>query len=105
MGGSVQLRNPDTGTTFGFSLPLPPAVAAQVRSGELVEPGAQIEAELREHETVPMPRGNASLARWIEYAASQGLDGPEVTAMTRNEIRARFTDPQFDPAKPPGLED
>ena len=101
----MQLVNPDTGNVFGFPLPLPPAIRKQVDAGYLIEPGAEIESELAEHETVPKPRGNASVTRWIAYAVSQGLPAAEAAQMARDEIRARFTDPRFQPDKPPELED
>lgn len=38
-GIDVWYRNPNTGLTFGFGLPLPEAIAIQVRSGALVACG------------------------------------------------------------------
>lgn len=35
-GIDVQYRNPSTDVTFGFGLPLPEAIATQVRTGKLV---------------------------------------------------------------------
>lgn len=94
-GGSVQLRNPDTGVVFGFTEPLPPAIRRQWDEGKLIpatepatEPGGR-------------PRGNASHQAWIDYAAGQGMDRAEAAALTRAELRERFTTPPFDPRTPP----
>ena len=40
----VLYRNPDTGVTFGFDLPLHPGVVVQVAAGRLVPSGAQTPA-------------------------------------------------------------
>lgn len=39
---------------------------------------------------MPMPRGNASRAAWVDYAVTQGMDREEAEALERNELRERF---------------
>lgn len=51
-----------------------------------------------------MPRGNSSHEEWLQFAVSQGMPREEAAALTRDQIRARFTAPEFDPDKPPEME-
>lgn len=88
-------------------LPLPPGVQAQLEKGvlqfdteyqarEALEAAAGIAGE-----PVPQPAGNASRETWISYAISQGMDRGEATALSRDQIKARFAEPAFDPDAPP----
>jgi hypothetical protein len=52
---------------------------------------------------VGRPAGNASQEAWINYALSQGMPHTEAAALSRDELRARFSDTGFDPASPPSL--
>jgi hypothetical protein len=89
------------------NLHLPPGVQAQLDKGVL-----QIDTDFDSREAlddadtgaVPMPKGNASAEAWISYAVSQGMDRDEAVSMSRDQLKARFTAPVFDPDAPPGLD-
>jgi len=127
----ITLVNPSTGVRFGFDgtwlrnspatdrdikagrarfrgdkvyLNLPPGVQAQLDKGVLqVATDFDSRAELDEANAVvaPQPRGNASTEEWISYAVSQGMDRNEAAGLSRDQIRARFQAPAFDPDAPP----
>ena len=48
-----------------------------------------------------MPAGNASRESWISYAIGQGMPREEAASLTRDQIKARFAAPAFDPDAPP----
>lgn len=85
-------------------LSLPPGVQKQLDAGHL-----QVDAEYQARESIAasqtpeaaMPRGNASVDTWRAYAVSQGMTQDEAAEMTRDQIKARFTVPAFDPDAPP----
>jgi hypothetical protein len=85
-------------------LNLPPGVQAQLDKGVLqVDTDFDSRAEVDEANavTVPQPRGNASTEDWISFAVSQGMDRNEAVSMSRDQLKARFTAPVFDPDAPP----
>jgi hypothetical protein len=122
MGAKVRLENPTTGVVMDFGLPLPPVIAKQVENGYLRPPvppledlavvqpdtsaaaGGAAPGDGQGPSPQPAPRGNASLQAWVEYAVSQGMPAAEAAGLSRDEIRARFTDPGFDPDAPPRMD-
>jgi hypothetical protein len=48
-----------------------------------------------------MPPGNGSRESWIAYAVSQGMSRDEAVNLSRDQIKARFAEPVFDPDAPP----
>lgn len=127
----IRLVNPVTGVTFEYQgrwlrpgkatitdvkrglarwpgdkvwLSLPPGVQKQLEAGRLQIAGQYEAREAIESAQTPesaMPRGNASLDTWRNYAVSQGMTRDEASEMTRDQIKARFTAPAFDPDAPP----
>jgi len=86
-------------------LNLPPGVQKQVDAGRLqVDTEYQARQDLEASQTVAalMPRGNASHESWMAYAISQGMTRDEAASLTRDQIKARFATPAFDPDAPPG---
>jgi hypothetical protein len=129
----ITLVNPDTGVVFDFDgqwQRTSPATAGDVRRGLAHHPGEKVFLKLppgvqaqfdrgalvlaSEYDArrqlpgaagvAPLPRGNASHETWISYAVSQGMDRPEAVSLTRDQLKARFADPHFDPDAPPGME-
>jgi len=90
-------------------LNMPQGVQAQFDKGilQLVsdhEARQQLEeASGLRNEPVPQPAGNASRETWISYAVSQGMSYEEASALGRDQIRARFAQPVFDPDAPPDM--
>jgi hypothetical protein len=81
-------------------LNLPPGVQAQLDKGVLqvdTEYEAREELATGEEVSVPMPRGNASHAEWMSYAMSAGMPREEASGLSRDQIKQRFTTPEFDP--------
>jgi hypothetical protein len=92
-------------------LNLPPGVQAQLDKGALMidsdynaRQALEAAAGLKD-EPAPMPAGNASRETWISYAISQGMPRDEATALSRDQIKARFSAPAFDPDAPPELDE
>jgi hypothetical protein len=89
-------------------LNLPPGVQNQLDKGVLqVDTDYLAREQLAASETVEaaQPKGNASQEAWLSYAISQGMPREEAAGLTRDQIRARFTAPSFDPDAPPdGME-
>jgi hypothetical protein len=89
-------------------LSLPPGVQIQLDSGHLqVDTDYLAREQLAAAETVEasQPKGNASHETWLSYAVAQGMTRDEAAGLTRDQIKARFTAPSFDPDAPPdGLE-
>jgi hypothetical protein len=89
-------------------LHLPPGVQIQLDSGHLqVDSDYLAREQLEAAETVEanMPKGNASHELWLSYAVTQGMRREEAAGLTRDQIKARFSAPSFDPDAPPdGLE-
>jgi hypothetical protein len=85
-------------------LTLPPGVQKQLDAGRL-----QVAGEFAARESIQasgtaeslMPRGNASHEQWLSFAVTQGMDREEAAGLTRDQIRARFTAPAFDPDAAP----
>jgi hypothetical protein len=81
-------------------LSLPVGVQIQLDSGKL-----QVLSEHEAREAIGesqsaesmMPRGNAAHSVWVEFAVTQGMGRPEAEGLTRDQIRARFSEPVFDP--------
>jgi len=127
----IRLVNPATGVTFdycgrwlrpgkasladvkrGFArfpgdkvwLSLPPGVQKQLDAGRL-----QVAGEFAARESISasqttealMPKGNASHEQWLSFAVTQGMAREEAAGLTRDQIRARFTAPAFDPDAAP----
>jgi hypothetical protein len=89
-------------------LDLPAGVQVQYDKGVL-QLDTDYEARVRHEEAstldqIPMPAGNSSHESWISYAVSQGMERDEAVRLTRNQIKARFTEVPFDPDAPPDLE-
>lgn len=85
-------------------LSLPPGVQKQLDAGRLQVAGEfQARESIRDGATAEslMPRGNASHEQWLRFAVSQGMDRQEAAGLTRDQIRARFTAPAFDPEAAP----
>lgn len=89
-------------------LSLPPGVQIQLDSGHLqVDTDYLAREQLDAAETIEanMPKGNASHEVWLSYAIAQGMPREEAAGLTRDQIKARFSQPAFDPDAPPdGLE-
>lgn len=68
-------------------------VAGQFAAKESVADGSSVETM--------MPKGNASHEVWVQYALSQGMGREEAISLTRDQIKARFAAPAFDPDAPP----
>jgi hypothetical protein len=86
-------------------LPLPVGVQTQLDAGRLRvatewEAREQISADSQLADPA-MPRGNASHDLWLAYAVSQGMSRDEAAGLTRDQLRARFMTPVFDPEAPP----
>jgi len=110
MGGSgtqARFRNPATGASFTFGVPLPPGIGYQVSAGFLLpDDGSEIAAEPAEPGRVARPRRNGSHAAWILYAADQGMDRADAGRLSRAELIERLSPAGFDPqAAPEGRED
>src|SRR5580693_4874247 len=92
-------------------LRLPPGVQAQLDAGHLMidsdyDARQALEAASGlQDEAVPQPAGNASRETWISYAIAQGMPRDEATALSRDQIKARFAAPVFDPDAPPEIDD
>lgn len=85
-------------------LSLPPGVQKQLDAGRLQIAGqyeARATIEAAQTAEALMPKGNASHDQWLQFAVSQGMDRGEAAGMTRDQIRARFTAPAFDPEAAP----
>lgn len=85
-------------------LTVPPGVQKQLDAGKLqvaaqfvakaaIAEGASVEAN--------MPKGNQSHDVWFRYAVGQGMDREQAAGLTRDELRARFMAPTFDPDAAP----
>lgn len=89
-------------------LNLPPGVQNQLDKGALqVDTDYMAREQLAASETVEasQPKGNASHEAWLSYAVAQGMPREEAGGLTRDQIKARFTAPAFDPDAPPdGME-
>ena len=126
----ITLVNPDTGARFqyrGLWLRTGRATIQDVRRGWARFPGdkvwlkvpvgvqKQLDAGRLQHaaEFVAeagtqgasveelMPKGNQSHDVWFRYAVSQGMDREQASGLTRDELRARFMAPTFDPDAAP----
>lgn len=89
-------------------LNLPPGVQKQLDAGRLqIDAEYQARQALEASQTVEalMPAGNASHETWMAYAISQGMSRDEAAGLTRNQIKARFATPAFDPDAPPAADD
>jgi hypothetical protein len=85
-------------------LNLPPGVQKQLDAGRLqvaTEYVARAGIEASQTPEAAMPKGNASHETWLSYAVEQGMPRGEAAELTRDQIRARFTAPAFDPDKAP----
>jgi hypothetical protein len=85
-------------------LSLPPGVQLQLDGGHLQLAEQYMAKSEMDAAVTPesmMPKGNASHADWLQYAVSQGMPRTEAAELSRDEIRARFTAPSFDPDAPP----
>lgn len=88
------------------NLHLPPGVQAQLDKGVLqldTDFDSRAELAAADTETVPQPRGNASLEAWISYAVGQGMTRDEAAGLSRDQIKSRFAAPAFDPDAPPEI--
>lgn len=129
--GLVRLINPATGVVFDYQgrwlrpgkasmadvkrgnarfpgdqvwLSLPPGVQKQLDAGRL-----QILGQYEAREAIDasasvesmMPKGNASHEQWLTYAVSQGMPREQAASLNRDQIRARFMAPAFDPDAAP----
>lgn len=93
-------------------LRLPPGVQAQLDKGILMidtdyEARRALEqsAGLQDEAALPMPPGNGSREAWISYAVNQGMGREEASMLTRDQIKSRFAEPEFDPDAPPEMTD
>ena len=89
-------------------LSLPPGVQIQLDSGHLqVADKYMAKSEIKALATPEsmMPKGNQSHDVWLQYAVSQGMPREEAAELTRDQIRARFSSPVFDPDAPPAMAD
>jgi hypothetical protein len=87
-------------------LSLPPGVQLQLDAGRLQIAGQYEARSVIEAGQTPeamMPKGNASHETWRAYAESQGMSRREASELTRDQIRARFAVPAFDPEAPPAM--
>jgi hypothetical protein len=89
-------------------LNLPPGVQVQLDKGILqvdTDYEARTALDRGQVQGPVMPKGNASHEVWANYAVTQGMAREESAALSRDQIRARFAEPSFDPeAAPEGLE-
>ncbi len=127
----IRLVNPATGVTFEYCgrwlrpgkagmadvkrgwarypgdkvwLTLPVGVQKQFDAGRLQIAGqyeARATIEAGQTPEAAMPKGNASHETWMNYAVEQGMPRGEAAELTRDQIRARFTAPSFDPEAAP----
>jgi hypothetical protein len=84
-------------------LKVPVGVQKQLDAGRL-QIAAQFVAEASTQGAsveAMMPGGNKSHDVWFRYAVSQGMDREQASGLTRDELRARFMNPGFDPDAPP----
>jgi hypothetical protein len=89
-------------------LNLPVGVKLQLDAGRLQIADKYMAREEIEALQTPqsmMPKGNASHDQWLQYAMSQGMPREEAVELTRDQIRARFTAPSFDPDAAPVMSD
>jgi hypothetical protein len=89
-------------------LSLPPGVQIQLEGGHLqVADKYMAKSEIQGLATPEsmMPKGNQSHEVWLQYAVSQGMPREEAAELTRDQIRARFSAPSFDPETPPVMAD
>ena len=89
-------------------LSLPPGVQIQLEGGHLQVADkymAKSEVEALATPESMMPKGNSSHETWLQYAVSQGMSREEAAELTRDQIRARFSAPSFDPDAPPAMAD
>ena len=128
---TIRLVNPATGVTFDYCgrwlrpgkanmadvkrgwakypgdkvwLTLPPGVQKQLDAGRLQIAGqyeARATIEAAQTAESMMPKGNSSHETWLHYAVEQGMPRGEAAELTRDQIRARFTAPAFDPEAAP----
>jgi hypothetical protein len=87
-------------------LSLPPGVQIQLEGGHLQVADKYLARSEIESLATPesmMPKGNASHDVWLRYAVEQGMPREEAAELTRDQIRARFTAPTFDPDAPPAM--
>ena len=87
-------------------LNLPPGVQIQLDKGALqidTDYEARTELEASETTDASMPKGNASHEAWLSYAVAQGMPREEAAGLSRDQIKARFAQPVFDPDAPPEL--
>ncbi len=85
-------------------LSLPPGVQKQLDAGRLQIAGqymARATIEAAQTPEAAMPKGNSSHETWLNYAVEQGMTRGEAAELTRDQIRARFTAPAFDPEAAP----
>jgi hypothetical protein len=85
-------------------LSLPPGVQKQLDAGRLQIAGQyEARATIEAGQTAEslMPKGNASHESWLAFAVNQGMDRQEAAGLTRDQIKARFTAPAFDPDAAP----
>jgi hypothetical protein len=85
-------------------LSLPPGVQKQLDAGRLQIAGqyeARARIEASQTPEAAMPKGNASHETWLSYAVEQGMPRGEAVELTRDQIKARFTAPSFDPDAAP----
>lgn len=54
--------------------------------------GEDVEEQEPEALEAEAPPGNGSREAWVDYALSQGKTEEDITGLTRDEIRALFTD-------------
>lgn len=131
----IRLKNPATGAEFEYCgrwlrpgkasvndvkrglarfpgdkvwLALPVGVQAQLDAGRLqVADKYMARSEIASDATPQsmMPKGNQSHEQWLQFAISQGMPREEAVDLTRDQIRARFTAPEFDPDAPPAMAD
>lgn len=85
-------------------LAYPPGVQKQLDAGRLQVKGqyqARADIEASQTPESAMPKGNQSHETWLAYAVSQGMPRDEAAQLTRDQIKARFMAPIFDPDAPP----
>jgi hypothetical protein len=127
----ITLVNPATGVTFDYAgrwlrpgkatmadvkrgwarfpgdqvwLSFPPGVQKQLDAGRLQIAGqylARADIEAGQTPESMMPKGNSSHETWVTYAVSQGMPRDEAAQLTRDQIKARFMTPIFDPEAAP----
>jgi hypothetical protein len=127
----IRLINPSTGVTFDYAgrwlrpgkatmadvkrgwarypgdkvwLSFPPGVQKQLDANHLQIAGqylARADIEASQTPESMMPKRNASHETWMTYAVSQGMDRSDAAQLTRDQIKARFMVPAFDPEAAP----